>query len=138
MEHFFSPNSGKDQKKSSPKMKHFFPRNSSRDLHTDAHQSQIIGGCRCRPYSNYWRGIYPSIPPGFRHPWQYLNSKRYKLALGGKPKYKIAQTTQTILSTEDFFHKKNLYIYTVLKKNITGQYCQNLELKNADTDEVKT
>ena len=93
----------------------------------DVDHTQIIGG-----------GYIPSIPPGFRHPWQYLNSKRYKLALGGKPKYKIAQTTQTILSTEDFFHKKNLYIYTVLKKNITGQYCQNLELKNADTDEVKT
>ena len=27
-------------------------------LRSDAHQSQIIGGgCRCRPYSNYWGGF---------------------------------------------------------------------------------
>ena len=65
MEHFFSPNSGEDQKKrSSSKMEHFFfpssgehqkpkqkkvfTRNGtlflSTDLHSDAHQSQIIGG----------------------------------------------------------------------------------------------
>ena len=35
MEHFFSPNSVED---------HFFPPISSRDLRSDTHQSQIIGG----------------------------------------------------------------------------------------------
>ena len=34
-----------------------FSPNSSWDLRSDAHQSQNIGGgCRCRPYSNYWGG----------------------------------------------------------------------------------
>ena len=48
MEHFFSPNSGEVQKKrkkrSSPKMEHFFSSNSSGDLRSHAHQSQIIAG----------------------------------------------------------------------------------------------
>ena len=65
MEHFFSPNSGEDQKKKvfirngtlffpssgehqKPKQKKVFTRNGtlflSTDLHSDAHQSQIIGG----------------------------------------------------------------------------------------------
>ena len=43
MEHFFSPNSGEDQKQ-----KQVFTRNGtlflSTDLRSDAHQSQIIGG----------------------------------------------------------------------------------------------
>ena len=40
------PNSGEDQKKkrSSPKMEHFFSPNSSGDLRSDAHRSQIFGG----------------------------------------------------------------------------------------------
>ena len=33
----------------------FFPK-SSGHLRSDAHQSQIIGGCRCRLYSHYWKG----------------------------------------------------------------------------------
>ena len=65
MEHFFSPNSGEDQKKKvfirngtlffpnsgehqKPKQKKVFTRNRtlflSTDLRSDAHQSQIIGG----------------------------------------------------------------------------------------------
>ena len=45
MEHFFSSNSGKNQKKRfSPKMKHLFSPNSSGELRSDARQSQIIGG----------------------------------------------------------------------------------------------
>ena len=42
----FSPNSDEDQKKirSSPKVEHFFSPNSSGDLRSHAHQSQIIGG----------------------------------------------------------------------------------------------
>ena len=47
MEHFFSQNSGEDQKKqqktSLPKMEHFFSRNLSGHLRSDGHQSQIIG-----------------------------------------------------------------------------------------------
>ena len=89
MEHFFPRIQVKTKKKrSSPKMEHFFPRiqvktkkkgfhqnwntffprNSSGDLRSDANQSQIIGGCSYRPYSNYWGGHFPTYPPGFRHP----------------------------------------------------------------------
>ena len=32
------------KKRSSPKMEHFFPLNSSGHLRSDAHQGQIIGG----------------------------------------------------------------------------------------------
>ena len=43
--HLFFPNLGEDQKiRSSPKMAHFFPPNSSGDLRSDALQSQIIWG----------------------------------------------------------------------------------------------
>ena len=59
-------------------MEHFFSPNSSRDLLSDAHQSQIIGGNADEDQTkNYWGdtakllgGIYPPIPPGFRHPCQ--------------------------------------------------------------------
>ena len=73
MEHFFSPNSGEDQKtkkKPSPEMEHLFSPNSSTDLRSDAHQSQIIGGDADDDHtqiveeiqSNYLGGY---IPPGF-------------------------------------------------------------------------
>ena len=63
MKHFFSPNSGEDQKKRiSSKIEHFFSPNSSGHLRSDAHQSQIIGGMQiCRPYSNYWGGYSQTI-----------------------------------------------------------------------------
>ena len=60
-----------DQKKrSSSKEGKLCSPNCSGDLRSNAHQSQIIGGCRCRLYSNYWGGysqiiggIYlPSLP----------------------------------------------------------------------------
>ena len=46
MEDFFSPNSGEDQnkKKFFTKNGALFPPNSTGDLRSDAHQSQIIGG----------------------------------------------------------------------------------------------
>ena len=46
MEHLFSPNSGKDQKKKEGLNQKWntFSTNSSTDLRLDAHQSQIIGG----------------------------------------------------------------------------------------------
>ena len=44
MERFFYPNSGEDQKRSSTKKETLFSPNSSGDLRSDAHQSQIIGG----------------------------------------------------------------------------------------------
>ena len=61
-EHFFSQIQVKTKKKGggSPTMEHFFSPNSSGHLRSDAHQSQIIGECRCRPYSNYWGGIQPN------------------------------------------------------------------------------
>ena len=76
-----------DQKKrSSPKERKLCFPNSSGDMHSNAHQSQIIGGmrvqtilrllggCRCRLYSNYWGrysqigGIYLPPPLGFGTP----------------------------------------------------------------------
>ena len=57
-------------------MEHFFPPNSSIDLRSDAHQSQIIGGDADKDHtqiigggiqSNYWEGY---IPPGVQHPCQ--------------------------------------------------------------------
>ena len=75
-EHFFSPNSGEDQKKrkksSSPKKEHFFPPNSSGHLRSDAYQSQIIGeGADVHRtvlkllggYSQIIGEIYPPPPP---------------------------------------------------------------------------
>ena len=60
-----------DQKKrSSPEMEHFFSPNSSTDLRSDAHHSQITEGDAEEDHtqiaegiqSNYWGNI------GFRHP----------------------------------------------------------------------
>ena len=68
MEHFFSPNSGEDQKKrSSPEMEHLYSPNSKTDLCSDAHQSQIIVGDADEDHtqivggiqSNYWGDISP-------------------------------------------------------------------------------
>ena len=75
MEHFFSPISGEDQnkkKRSSPKMGHFFSPNSSADLRSDAHQSQIIGGDADEDHTQIIGGYTVKllggyIPPGFRH-----------------------------------------------------------------------
>ena len=61
----------------SPEMEHFFSPISSTDPRSDAHQSQIIGGDanedRTQIIGGYTvkllGGIYPPIPPGFRHPW---------------------------------------------------------------------
>ena len=57
-------------------MERFFSPNSGKDLRSNAHQSQIVGGgCWWRPYSNYWEGysqiiggIYPPSPTGFGTP----------------------------------------------------------------------
>ena len=50
-------------------MEHFFFSNSGGDLRSDAHQSQIIGGDANVDHTQIIGGIYPPIPPGFRHPW---------------------------------------------------------------------
>ena len=47
------------------KMEHFFSPNSSGDLRSDAHQSQIIGGDANEDHTQIIGGIYPSHPPGF-------------------------------------------------------------------------
>ena len=54
-----------DQKiRSSPKEGKLCSPNCSGDLRSNAHQNQIIGGCRYRHYSNYWGDIlYIPIPP---------------------------------------------------------------------------
>ena len=46
-------------------MEHFFSPNSSGDLRSDAHQSQITGGDADEDHIPIIGGIYP---PGFRHP----------------------------------------------------------------------
>ena len=79
LEDFFSPNLSEDleKKRSSPKLEDFFSPNSSEDqekkglhqiwktfsprIHVETSaQTQtrvkLLGGCRCRPYSNYWGG----------------------------------------------------------------------------------
>ena len=72
--------SSEDQKKrSSPKMEHLFSPNSSGDLRTDAHRSQIFGGDADEDYTQIiggdtvklLGGIYPPSP-GFRHPCLYM------------------------------------------------------------------
>ena len=50
-------------------MEHFFSPNSGGDLRSEAHQSQIIGGDADVDHTQIIGGIYPPIPPGFRHPW---------------------------------------------------------------------
>ena len=75
----------KDQKKrSSPKMEHFFSANSSGDLRSDAHQSQIVGGDADEDHIQVIGGdtfkllgdIYsPPPPPGFRQPCLVRNTK---------------------------------------------------------------
>ena len=60
-----------DQKKRFlPKTEHFFSPNSSTDLRSDAHQSQIIGGDADEDHTQIIGGIYPPqyISPRFRHP----------------------------------------------------------------------
>ena len=49
-------------------MEHFFSPNSSRDLRSDAHQSQIIGGDADEDHTQIIEGIYPTSPPGFGTP----------------------------------------------------------------------
>ena len=51
------------KKKSSPKMEYFFPRiqvETRAQMHTEV---KLLGGCRWRPYSNYW-GRYSQIIGG--------------------------------------------------------------------------
>ena len=53
---------GEDQKKrSSPEMEHFFSPNSSTDLRSDAHKSQIIGGDADVDHTQIVGGVYSQI-----------------------------------------------------------------------------
>ena len=72
LEHFISPNSGEDQKKVFTKNGTLFSSNSSGDLRSDAHQSQIIGGDADEDHTQIIGGIYP---PEFRHPCRYHYKK---------------------------------------------------------------
>ena len=66
-----------DQKKGlHQKWNTFFPRIQV-DTYAQMHTSvKLLGGCKCRPYSNYWgdtvKLLEGVIPPGFRHPWPKL------------------------------------------------------------------
>ena len=73
----FSPNSGEDQKKKVfTKNGTLFSPNSSGDLRSDAHQSQIIGGDADEDHTQIIRGdtvkllggYIPHPPPGFGTP----------------------------------------------------------------------
>ena len=83
MEHFFPQIQVKTKKTSSSKIEHFFFPNSSGHLRSDAHQSQIVGGCRCRPYSNYWgdtvklMGDISLIPPWVSAPLPATPSNQF-------------------------------------------------------------
>ena len=49
-------------------MEHFFPRIQVDTYYAQMHtRVKLLGGCRCRPYSNYWGGYIPP-PPGFGTP----------------------------------------------------------------------
>ena len=65
MEHFFSRFQVK-KKKVFTKKGTFFSPNSSGDLRSDAHQSQIIGWDADVDHTQIVGGMYP---PGFRHLW---------------------------------------------------------------------
>ena len=76
-ETLFPPNSGEDQKKKKKELHQkwntFFSRIQV-DTYAHMHTSvKLLGGCRCRPYSKYWKGYSQTIgggyiSPGFRHP----------------------------------------------------------------------
>ena len=76
MEHFFSPKLGEDQKKVFSNNGTLFSPNSSGDLRSDAHQSQIIGGDADVDHTQIIGGdavkllgdISPPSPPGFGNP----------------------------------------------------------------------
>ena len=86
MEHFFPEFRQRPKnKRSSPEsieMEHFFSPNSSRDLRSDAHQSQIIGGDASEDHTQIvgedtvelLEGIYPPHPPRVSAPL-HLNSE---------------------------------------------------------------
>ena len=77
MEHFFSSNSGEDQKKGfHRKWNTFFPPNSSGDLRSGAQRSQIFGGDADEDHTQIigvdtvkLLGDISPIPSGFWHPW---------------------------------------------------------------------
>ena len=103
----------KKNKRSSPAMKHFFSPNSSTDLRSDAHQSQIIGGDAGEDHTQSvggdtvkLLGDIPFIPPGFRHLWlgcffaihkkyvltvQYIDRVRWKYLYSTTPFCRLAK-----------------------------------------------
>ena len=73
MKHFFPQIQVKIKKKVFPEMEHFFSSNSSGDLRSYAHQSQIIGGNADVDHTQIIGGDTVKLlgdisPPGFRHP----------------------------------------------------------------------
>ena len=72
-------------------MEHFFSPNLSTNLHSDAHQSQIIGGDAGENHTQIvgedtvrlLGGIYPPpSPPDFRHPCILLKKIPIKIQYG--------------------------------------------------------
>ena len=105
----------KTKKKGSHQKWNIFSANSSGDLRSDAHQSQIIGGDADVDrtqiiggiQSNYW-GEYIPIPPGFRHPCPYNTfgglESYYRAAGIWKPS-NFWMTLMIFYQSNDFFIK---------------------------------
>ena len=90
MEYIFFPNSGEDQKKGLHQKWNTFSPNSSTDLRSDAHQSQIIGGDAGEDHtqnvgggiqSHHWGEYIPPSPPGFGTPEQVPNQNTVRFEL---------------------------------------------------------
>ena len=109
MEHLFSPNSSEDQKKVFTKKGTLFSPISSRDLRSDAHQSQIIRGHADVDHTQIIGGGY--IPPGFRHPCLFgyhlgfLLGPSWASAVGPSSKW-ISVIDRTQLGCPTRFHLK--------------------------------
>ena len=79
MEHFFPGIQVKTKKKVLTKNGTLFDPNSGKDLHSDAHQNQIIGGNADEDHTQIigvnavklLGGYIPPFPLGFWHPWPW-------------------------------------------------------------------
>ena len=82
MEHFFSPNSGEDQNKKKVFTKNealFFTPNSSGDLRSAVHQSQIIGGDADVDHTQIIGAGYSQIIGGYIPPSPQVSAPLFRI-----------------------------------------------------------